>query len=334
MRMFLLFCCLAFASHIFCQTTMHDFSVRDVHGKQHRLYENYLDSSKVVVIKFFFTTCPPCIANAPFWQQKYVQFGSGNNGVEFFSVTTITSDYDPKVLAFEATYNQTMKGISQDGGANIITGPFKDGVYGDWYGTPSFVVIAPDRTMRYPVFFNDLDGAINIAKTKKPLLPTTVNMNINKLGLDIPEGDIRFFLKPKGQDSPKLEITKNILGNYSFSYPSADFPEMTNPEIIMESDAPALSPKVTAYDLVLIQKHILGIEPFAEAYKKLASDANNDGKVTAFDLVVIKKVILALTTEFPNTPSYKSLPASIDLFPSFGNVVTPEFVIVKVGNVN
>ncbi|MBK7699212.1 MAG: hypothetical protein IPJ39_11030 [Saprospiraceae bacterium] len=39
---------------------------------------------------------------------------------------------------------------------------------------------------------------------------------------------------------------------------------MTNPEIIMESDAPALSPKVTAYDLVLIQKHILGIEPFAE----------------------------------------------------------------------
>ena len=166
-----------------------------------------------------------------------MQYGSGYNGVEFFSVTTITSDYDPKVLAFEATYNQTMKGISQDGGASNITGPFKDGIYGSWYGTPSFAVIAPDRTVKYPVFFNDLDGAIAVAKTKKPLLPTTVTMNINKLGLDIPNGDISFFIKPKDQDSPKIEITKNDQGNYTFSYPSSDFPAMTNPEIIMVSNA-------------------------------------------------------------------------------------------------
>lgn len=334
MRIFLLICCFAFALHLSSQTTMHDFSVRDVHGKQHRLYENYLDSSKVVVIKFFFTTCPPCIANAPYWQQKYVQYGSGYNGVEFFSVTTITSDYDPKVLAFEATYNQTMKGISQDGGASNITGPFKDGIYGSWYGTPSFAVIAPDRTVKYPVFFNDLDGAIAVAKTKKPLLPTTVTMNINKLGLDIPNGDISFFIKPKDQDSPKIEITKNDQGNYTFSYPSSDFPAMTNPEIIMESNASALSPKVTAYDLLLVQRHILALEPFVEEYKKIAADINSDGKITASDLVPLRKVILALSSEFPNTPSYKSLPASIDVIPSPGNVVTPEFTIVKVGNVN
>jgi hypothetical protein len=314
---------------------MHDFSVRDVHNHQHRLYEDYLNNGKVVVFKFFFTTCPPCIANAPSWQSKYVQYGSGNQGVEFFSVTTITGDYDQNVLAFEATYNQTMKGISQDGGAQNIANPFKSGTYGSWYGTPSFAVVAPDHSLQYPVFFNELDAAIALAKTKTGAAPTTVDININNLGQDIPDGHIKLFIKPQNANSPKIEIKKNSQGKYNFTYPSSSIPTLVNPEMVIESTGPALTSKVTASDLIVIQKHILTLESLTDPYKKLAADANGDGKITASDLIAIKRVILTLSSEFPNgTPSYKAIPSTLPLSPSPGNTVTPEFVVFKTGNVN
>jgi hypothetical protein len=39
------------------------------------------------------------------------------------------------------------------------------------------------------------------------------------------------------QQPLKIEITKNNAGKYAFSYPSTTYPEMTEPEIIMESNA-------------------------------------------------------------------------------------------------
>ncbi len=319
----------------YCQTNMHDFSVTDVHGKQHKLYNDYLNQGKVVVIKFFFTSCPPCIANAPLWQQKYVQHGSGTQGVEFFSVTTITSDYDPTIQGFEAIYNQTMKGISQDGGAQTIANPFKNGTYGSWWGTPSFAVIAPDRSLVYGVQFSQLDAAIATAKTKVGVVPSTVNLQVSTFGPDIPSDHIKFFISPKGSNSPKIEIKKNAQGEYSFTYPSVTVPEMIDPEITMESYAQAYTSQITASDLVVIQKHILGLTLFDAAYKLVAADVNSDGKVTASDIVNIKKVILGLTNEYPNsTPSYKSIPEKISFTASAGVTISPEFIVVKMGNVN
>lgn len=324
-----------FSPFAYSQTTMHDFNVTDVHGQRHQLYNDYLNQGKVVVIKFFFTSCPPCIANAPLWQQKYVQHGSGTQGVEFFSVTTITSDYDPTVQGFEAIYNQTMKGISQDGGAQTIATPFKNGTYGSWWGTPSFAVIAPDRSLVYGVQFNQLDAAIATAKTKVGIVPATINLQINTFGPDIPNDHVKFFISPKGSNTPKIEIKKNTQGDYSFNYPSALVPEMTDPEITMESFGPANTNLVSAADLIAIQKHILGLSTFDAAYKIIAADVNSDSKVTASDLVNIKKVILGLTTEFPNnTPSYKAIPEKISFQASAGQTISPEFIVVKMGNVN
>ncbi len=326
---------LIFIAKIIQAQTMHDFTVTDVHGATHRLYEDYCNQNKVVVIKFFFTTCPPCIANAPLWQQKYVQQGSGNQGVEFFSVTTITSDYDPNVVNFEATYSQTMKGISVDGGAASIVNPFKNGAYGSWYGTPSFAVIAPDRTLHYPVFFNELDSKINLAKTQTGAVPATVSLNLATFGLDVPEGHVKFFVKPKNSAAPKIEIIKNSQGSFSFAYPSAQIPSMSDPQIIMESPGPAYTNKVTASDLLSIQKHILGLTPLAQPYQLAAGDTNSDQKITASDLLNIRKVILGLSNSFPNnTPSYKSIPEKIDINPVAGQTINLEMTIVKTGNVN
>ncbi|MFZ1751556.1 MAG: redoxin domain-containing protein [Saprospiraceae bacterium] len=321
------------------QLKMHDFTATDVHGQTHQLYSDYLDKKKIVVIKFFFTSCPPCIANAPLWQAKYEQLGSGSQGIEFFSVTTLSSDDDTAVKSFEATYHQTMKAVSTPGNAPGILNPFRDGTYGSWWGTPSFAVISPDKTLQYPVFFSQLDDAINTAKTQVggggPIPSTAVNLALKTYNLDVPEGHIKFFIKPKASSTPKIEIVKNIEGKYNFDYPSVNIPEMVDPEIIMESVGPAYTTKVSAADILAIQKHILMLNIFTDDHVRLAADVNSDGKISAIDLVNITKVILGLIPSFPNdTPSYKSIPSKISLTPNVGNTVALDFTIVKIGNVN
>lgn len=317
------------------QQTIPDFTVTDVDGQIHRLYADYLDQDKVVVIKFFFTTCPPCIANAPSWQQEYVEWGAGSQGVEFFNMTTLSSDNNPAVINFENAYGQTMKGISSSGGSLNVVNPFKSGTYGAWYGTPSFVVIAPDRTLQYPVFFNELDAAIETAKGNTSVPPTTVNLVLPADFNTIPEGHVKFYVSPANQNSPKIEILKNNQGLLSFSYPSAQYPEMTNPEVYMESFGPAYTTRVSASDILAIQKHILQLTLLNSPEKLLAADVNSDNKITANDMLNIRKVILGLSTGFPNsTPSYKAIPERKSFSPSPGNTVSLDFSVVKMGNVN
>ena len=60
---------------------------------------------------------------------------------------------------------------------------------------------------------------------------------------------------------------------------------------------------VSTLDLVLMQKHILGIDPFDSAYKVIASDVDNNEKVTAADLVNLRRIILGIEDEFSNGQS-------------------------------
>lgn len=326
---------LLMSQHLIYGQTMHDFDVTDAHGQRHKLYDDYLNQGKVVVIKFFFTSCPPCIANAPLWQQKYVQHGSGTQDVQFFSVTTITSDLNSTVQGFEAIYSQTMKGISHEGGAQQIASPFKNGSYGTWWGTPSFAVIAPDRSLEYGFQFTHLDGAIAAAKLKTGVVPATIDIQVNTLGVTLPDDHFKLYIYPQAQPDDKIEIKKNNIGQYKFTYPSTTIPEMVNPEIGLESNAPAYTSLITASDMVVIQRHILGIATFDHPYKNVAADVNNDGRVTANDLLHIKRAILGLITDFPNnTPSYRSIPEKLSLSATPGSFLYPEITIVKMGNLN
>ncbi|MDV7395419.1 hypothetical protein RZS08_28795, partial [Arthrospira platensis SPKY1] len=51
---------------------------------------------------------------------------------------------------------------------------------------------------------------------------------------------------------------------------------------------------VTTYDLVLITRHILGIQMLNSPYKIIAADANRSNSVTTSDMVEIRKLILQL----------------------------------------
>lgn len=110
---------------------------------------------------------------------------------------------------------------------------------------------------------------------------------------------------------------------------------------------------VTTWDLVLITRHILGIQLLDSPYKIIAADANKSNTVTTLDMVGIRKVILQIETGFPNNTSWRFVDKDY-LFPSpadpwadpagFPEVINynnltaddllADFVAVKVGDVN
>ena len=56
---------------------------------------------------------------------------------------------------------------------------------------------------------------------------------------------------------------------------------------------------VSTLDLVLIQRHIIGLQPLVSPYKKLAADVNNSNSISAVDLVELRRLILGITTDLP-----------------------------------
>ncbi|MFN0215815.1 MAG: hypothetical protein ACKVT2_16270, partial [Saprospiraceae bacterium] len=76
---------------------------------------------------------------------------------------------------------------------------------------------------------------------------------------------------------------------------------------------------VTTYDLVLISKHILGIEALNSPWKMVAADANQSGSITTFDIVETRKVILGINPNFPANTSWRFLPA----YTIFGDPANP-----------
>ena len=62
---------------------------------------------------------------------------------------------------------------------------------------------------------------------------------------------------------------------------------------------------VSTLDLILIQRHILGLEPFDNVYSVIAGDLNTDERITALDLVVLRSLIIGLVDELPGGESWK-----------------------------
>ena len=107
---------------------------------------------------------------------------------------------------------------------------------------------------------------------------------------------------------------------------------------------------VTTFDLVLISKHILGIELLDSPYKMIAADANGSESLTTLDLVKLRALILHIDDELANNDSWRFVDASY-VFPNPSNPFATDFpeaadfdnmsssaqanfVAVKIGDVN
>ena len=81
---------------------------------------------------------------------------------------------------------------------------------------------------------------------------------------------------------------------------------------------------VSTYDLVLISRHILGLEAFGNPYKMVAADANKSRSITTFDIVEFRKLILGIYQTLPSNTSWRFIPEAF-VFPNANNAFQTVF---------
>ena len=140
------------------------------------------------------------------------------------------------------------------------------------------------------------------------------------------------------------DVTTTDNGAFDFSLPMSNNYSVT-PE---RNDNPLNG--VSTYDLVVMSRHILGIETLNSPYKMIAADVNQSGTITAFDMVELRKLILFINTEFPANNSWRFVDANYifanpsnpfaSTFPEVTNFndldanEISDFVAVKIGDLN
>jgi hypothetical protein len=108
---------------------------------------------------------------------------------------------------------------------------------------------------------------------------------------------------------------------------------------------------VTTFDLIIIRRHILGIQLFDSPYKLIAADANNSRTVTTLDMVLLQKLILGIDIKLAFNSSWRFVDANYKFkdatnpwkegFPEVVNInnlvgkkINASFIAVKIGDVN
>ena len=105
---------------------------------------------------------------------------------------------------------------------------------------------------------------------------------------------------------------------------------------------------VSTLDIILIQRHILGLQSLDSPYKLIAADVNVNGAVSAVDLVVLRRLILGQIEELPDTESWKFIsegyhfsdptsPWPLEEGAHLGQVdqpMTQDLIAIKMGDIN
>ena len=143
----------------------------------------------------------------------------------------------------------------------------------------------------------------------------------------------------------EASMTTNADGTFSF-----ELPEGGDYSVTPYLNADPLN-GVSTFDLVLMSKHILGVQALDSPYKRIAADINRSESITTLDMIQLRKLILNIDTEFQNNTSWRFVDASynfpqplnpwFELFPELrnqnnlvGEVLDVDFVGVKIGDVN
>ena len=210
-----------------------------------------------------------------------------------------------------------------------------------------------DATLTIPIYVWDLCGNYDFCQVNLRL----VDNNPDGCGDTTGTGSIAGLVETEfGQSIENVEVNNENMF-YEF-----DTDDMTGNDgrYAFESNLLAMDYQVTAdknddflngvstLDLVLIQRHILGLESLDSAYKLIAADVNNDGAVTAIDLIELRKLILGIYNELPNNSSWRFVDAAqtldinnpwnfdetIDIYNLSTDMLNENFVGIKVGDVN
>ncbi|MEM9916933.1 MAG: T9SS type A sorting domain-containing protein [Bacteroidota bacterium] len=297
-----------FCMPLFSQTAP-NFTITATDGQQYRLHDDFLNNGKTVLIKIFFTSCPFCNSIAPATEVLYQDWGGGSMDVEFIALSDKAFDDNNDVAMFEDRHALTYLGAGSDGGALDAIVPYKDGRFGRFFGTPTFVVIAPDGSVNFNVRGSNNDDTID--KLDQAIAATGARRPTSVSQYDF-SGQVR-TTADVGIEGVNIRLSNSLAtqttgtdGSFSFQDVAENIPIDLG---YSKSGNPLAS--VSTYDLVLLSKHILDIEPFNSPYKAIASDVNGSGTLSAFDIIEIRKLILGLIDEFPIGQVWRFVPSCV-----------------------
>ena len=127
----------------------------------------------------------------------------------------------------------------------------------------------------------------------------------------------------------------DLYGNYIFNPLEADQSHMLS--VDFDTD---FGVGVSTFDLLGIQRHIIGLEPIGDKYRLIAADINNDKEVNAIDLVLLRKHILGLDSGMNDQESWRFVSESNDKEPmgqhhieNLTDDIDVDFVGIKIGDV-
>ncbi len=122
--------------------TIENFTVTDIDGTEHTLYD-ITASGQYVYLDFFFDTCPPCQTTTPIFNEFHDKYGCNEGDIFMLSMNNGTDD-DAEVAAFEDSFGGDFShapAVSNDGGAGVVDERFIIGAY------PTYCMIGPDNTL-------------------------------------------------------------------------------------------------------------------------------------------------------------------------------------------
>lgn len=279
-----------------------DFTVTTAQNEQFRLYEDYLNQGKTVVLDLFFTTCPICSQMAPLMEPFYQEWGGGNGPVEFLSISIQQNDSNDDVRRSLANRGHSFPGVGDDGGARAARLPYTNGTYGPFIGTPTFVVIAPNGTVQYDLRGNSFEATID-----------SIDQAIRRTGVQKPQIEINLtgsIRTPDGDPVARVEIEpRTVAFGDLVSRADGDFDTRA---LLVARDLYGIRFRksgdyingVSTFDVVRIQRHLLGVQPFATPYELLAADVDRSGNISILDIIYLRRLILSYDTTLPNDRSW------------------------------
>ncbi len=154
--------------------------------------------------------------------------------------------------------------------------------------------------------------------------------------------DVEVNLRSDVMNSPQVDMSAE--GEYAFM----QLPMHNDYQVLPEKNDSYLN-GVSTLDLILIQRHILGIQRLDSPYKVIAADINNSERIDGLDLVELRKLILGIYLELPQNDSWRfvesdfTFDAPMSPWPFTEDVVVTDFdhditdadfIGVKIGDVN
>ena len=125
---------------------------------------------------------------------------------------------------------------------------------------------------------------------------------------------------------PDLSMTTEANGGYAFNNMPLGGNYVVDPNKV---DDPLNG--ISTLDLILIQRHVLGLDYLDSPYKLLAADVDNSGDITARDMIELRRLILGVYQNFPENTSWRFVDAAHQFTDEYNpwNGIIPEDYIIQ-----